>query len=456
MATGDLADARTPAVFVFNPFAEGFIAHGKSFTPRTHQALLAGDLANLPQFLCEPHDIVLLPQRPAQDFLASLETAGFATPEFVEIGSGRVLPADRLLQRTFRALRPWAWGPDSVRLLKPLFSCVAGSAQHFNAKIAELYSKAWSARFLRDILARARANRSPAHAWLCSEEDAGVAVNSFTDALEAIALIRARGHQRVVVKQSYGVAGSNSLRLWEPGLLATQQQWLTKTAEQGVLVVEPWLEREVDFSIQLEMGLGGLELRGYTGLMSDRRGQFLANWAEPDYTHGPPSRAVALLGENLDAVRELQPFFQELFATLETDLNAVGFNGPISIDSFVFRDRHGRARLKPVVEINPRYTMGRVTIELMKHAVPGRTGLFRLVTLAQARAAGHDSLASYARSLKESTPPQLALQPPRRLEAGAVCLNDPRQARVCVATFAVASNFDPELLCLQNPQPQGD
>ena len=50
---------RTPSVFVFNPFAEGHIAHGKRFTPAKHQAMLASDLANLPQFLCRSDDIVL-------------------------------------------------------------------------------------------------------------------------------------------------------------------------------------------------------------------------------------------------------------------------------------------------------------------------------------------------------------------------------------------------------------
>ncbi|MBI3881772.1 MAG: DUF455 family protein, partial [Verrucomicrobia bacterium] len=37
---------RTPDVFVFNPFAEGYIARGKSFTPAKQQARLADDLGS--------------------------------------------------------------------------------------------------------------------------------------------------------------------------------------------------------------------------------------------------------------------------------------------------------------------------------------------------------------------------------------------------------------------------
>ena len=39
---------------------------------------------------------------------------------------------------------------------------------------------------------------------------------------------------------------------------------------------------------------------------------------------------------------------------LEPRLRDVGFLGPLGIDAFVYRDATGRARLKPVVEINPR------------------------------------------------------------------------------------------------------
>src|SRR5262249_30572486 len=75
---------RTPGVFVFNPFAEGFIAHGKAFTPVKHQQQLARDLENLPQFLCRQDDIVLVSKRPAVELLSTIRQAGFQLPEFIE------------------------------------------------------------------------------------------------------------------------------------------------------------------------------------------------------------------------------------------------------------------------------------------------------------------------------------------------------------------------------------
>src|SRR5512143_3104186 len=99
MEPGDLAEGRAPSVFVFNPFAEGYIAQGKAFTPVKHQAMLAYDLANLPQFLCRPGDIVLLPKGPSVGFLNGLKQAGFSLPEFVEFGEGGIARAGSLCQR---------------------------------------------------------------------------------------------------------------------------------------------------------------------------------------------------------------------------------------------------------------------------------------------------------------------------------------------------------------------
>jgi hypothetical protein len=458
---GPPCNERTPSVFVFNPFAEGYVAHGKAFTPVKHQARLAEDLASLPQFLCQPGDIVLLAKRPLAVFLNDLKQAGFPLPEFVELREGRIDPADNLCQRKLGGLRPWAWGPDSVKLLEPLLARVTGETrianQYFNDDIARLYSKAWSADFLRKVLDRCRVGAGTAEPWLCSEEEAGIAVDNLEAALGAIATIRRRGHHRVVVKEALGLAGHNAIRLWEPEMLPVQRRWLIHALEGGrQLVVEPWLERELDFSVQLEMGeLGSRDLKlcGYTGLINDRKGQFLANWAEADYSRCLPAKVAALFRGQPDIPGCLQRLYGEIFSLLEAELQRVGFIGPVSIDAFVYRTPQGDCRLKPVVEINPRYTMGRLTLELMKRTFPGSCGLFRLVTRTQARAEGFADLSSYARSLGESHPLRLADEPLPKIRQGVVCLNDPGQAQVCLATFTVSPTLNwPGSLSGNEPQ----
>ena len=260
---------------------------------------------------------MLVAKRPSVEFLSEVKQAGFPLPEFVELREGRIDPASSLCQRKLGSLRPWAWGPDSVELLEPLFANVTGEArtasQRFNERIAHLYSKAWSAGFLRTVLARSRRSgeaRPPgteskslpeppaAEPWLCTEDEVGVAVDTLEGALAAIAAIRRRGHHRVVAKEAHGLAGHNAIRLWEPETSATQQRWMAHALQNGrQLVIEPWLERELDFSVQLEMGPRGLKLCGYTGLINDPKGQFQANWAAANYERRIPANVAALFCE---------------------------------------------------------------------------------------------------------------------------------------------------------------
>ena len=474
---------RTPSVFVFNPLAEAFIAQGKAFTPTKHQIQLVRDLENLPQFLCRQDDIVLVQRRPSVEFLSVLKQAGFALPEFVEIAGedcGSVLKLGETISndastpvapertpcvnlatlqlRKLGRLRPWAWGPDSMELFAPLFDSMTAesrrSDQRYNGKIAQLYSKAWSAELLRKLLTRFESQRAAGNTanspnrsesatkrWLCTAAEVGMAVDSMDAAKASIAAIRVRGHHRIVVKEALGLAGGNAIRLWEPEILPAQVRWMQRAFDNGQqLVIEPWLEREFDFSAQLEMTAEGLKLCGHTGLINDSRGQFQANWARSGCEGRIPQQAIKLLQGQADIARRVDGLYADLFSLLEAEFANADYVGPVGIDAFVYRMTDGSCRLKPLVEINPRYTMGRVTLELIKHACPGRCGEFRLLNRAAARREGHDSLASFAGSLIKRFPLELRGEPNLRIYSGVVCLNDPASAQTSLATFHVGSD----------------
>ncbi|MEN9776703.1 MAG: hypothetical protein RJB04_458, partial [Verrucomicrobiota bacterium] len=377
---------RTPRVFLFNPLAEGFIARGTGFTPAAPARQLARDLANLPQFLARRDDVVVVPEAPAPDFLASLKSAGFELPEFVVASEGTPLQAALGAERKLGGLRPWAWSPDSIERLGALFAQVTGDDRGpeacFNSRMAELYSKAWSARFLQEI----HPELAAVFPALCPAEVIGTAVTDLTTALGAIEKFRARGFHRLVVKQALGLAGANAIRLWEPELLESQRRWMADALEAGqTLVVEPWLERLADFSVQFERTDEGLRRVGFTDLFNDHRGQFLANAASPGFERRPPTRVTKAFSTWPDAPGLIRRVYDGVARALEPRLASVGFRGPLGIDALVYATAEG-PRLKPVVEVNPRHTMGRLTLELMRVVAPGSHGLFRLVNRAQLKA----------------------------------------------------------------------
>jgi hypothetical protein len=213
---------------------------------------------------------------------------------------------------------------------------------------------------------------------------------------------------------------------------------MVKALENGrELVVEPWREREIDFSAQLEMEPAGLKLCGFTGLVNDRKGQFQANWAAPNFARRIPPAVTALFPEPADATVRLHDVFKQIFVALETELHRIDFSGALGIDAFVYRASDGKCRLKPIVEINPRYTMGRVLVELMKHACPGSRGVFQIISRKAVHAENAEDFPAYARRLETERPLQLEGRPVPRIRSGALCLNDPTLAQACLAVFEV-------------------
>jgi hypothetical protein len=63
-----------------------------------------------------------------------------------------------------------------------------------------------------------------------------------------------------------------------------------------------------------------------------------------------------------------------------------------------------------------------------------------LVSRAQARAEGFADFRAYVQALNERFPLRFEGDPAPRIREGALCLNDPAEAEVCLATFQVNRN----------------
>jgi hypothetical protein len=120
---------------------------------------------------------------------------------------------------------------------------------------------------------------------------------------------------------------------------------------------------------------------------------------------------------------------------------------PMGIDAAIYRDPSGIMRLKPIIEINPRYTMGRLALELARHHAPGSAGLLQILSLPQLRQSNQPSFAAWASQLQASHP--IRRDERERLVQGMVCLNDPVQATGCLAIWQAS----PDLSAFWQPSP---
>ena len=124
---------------------------------------------------------------------------------------------------------------------------------------------------------------------------------------------------------------------------------------------------------------------------------------------------------------------------MQTAFDAAGHHGPAGVDAFVHEGPDGPC-LRPLVELNPRLTMGRVLLELTRFVAPGHTSRLRLLNPSQLRALGHPDFVSLMAAWEKLSPPQREGRPVPRLTRGIVPLNDPATAMACLAVLEVGDD----------------
>ncbi len=404
---------RSPDVYLFNPGAETCAATRDAAAAQMEKvsSALARDLDLLPLLLCSPEDVVLVQRLPSAEHLRELKRAGIAPAEFELLQQGRVAGDSPLRKRSARSLKPWGWSADSASVL----SALEGSRESivWNDAVRGLYAKSAAAALLAGLSAE-----MPDAAVL-----AGRVAQSAAEVATAISHWRGMGFSAAALKAPWGLAGRSMMRLdAEPN--PKQQEWIEGILlSQGALVVEPWLERAADFSAHYDVSAdGGVKLRGMVRLFNDTAGRFIACAASRNFSRlltPEVARALHACGA--------QEFYRDVLPQrLAALIRGSGFRGWLGVDAFLHREKSGTLRIRPVVEINPRCTMGRVTLEARRLISPESPAAWRIFYQKHVKGAGCAGLPEFAAQLHRQYP--VACDETGRLRHGAVCITDPATA----------------------------
>ncbi len=409
---------RPPWVYYFNPQAEAAAATNDPAATDFATRQLALDLDTLSIFLAKSEDMVLLQRPVSEDFLRSLSDLGVEIPAQEILHKGRIKPESPLRQRKLGRLRPWGWSADSHELMQDVMPSVTAEpgVSPWNAMTRLLYSKSHAADCLRQL------------PWDAAFGDPWI-IGGQTRTVEEIW----RAGNSAVAKANFGIAGRSMAR-FAPGDDLSPLDALQ--AAPGGCIVEPWLERVADFSVQYEVDANQVpRLKGYVRLHCEPSGRFTACVASGTFTRLLPSEVAQFLQRQ--GSRWMKQLYKEtLPEILRQRLAGSNFRGFLGIDAFFYRDANGAIKLKPLVEINPRCTMGRVTLELLRVAAPGRTVLFRIFSKQALRRAAIPDFAAAARNFTDRFPP--ALSEKGCLDSGCFPLNDPATAQGFLGMALVA------------------
>ena len=430
---------RCPNVFWFDPNCEARAAYdGREFTPAKQPRQLAADFAELPMLLAVSDDVVLVPKRPATPFLSDLHAAGFAIPEFVEYGADGLQPLP-LAIRKIRQLTPWGWSSQSLRFLAPLMPNLSASRRRpedfWNGEIRELYSKSFSADLLRRILPELREGRD----WLCDGRAVGETCAGQDQLKSLIENWVAEGWAEVVVKAAFGTAGREQIFVSGGQLRDQQHGWVTNVlAHQGSVVAEPRLAKCFDLSIHLDVREDGTaSLVGWTRFLTDGRGQFNGAFVTGIWSGLSDADRRFIYGDGR-APRRMHDLFAVLAEMVGGALFAKGYVGAAGIDALVYADGP-TLRLKPIVEINPRLTMGRVALSLRRRVNAARTSVWMTLTRREIEASGFADMHDYRARVVERHP--LELQD-GLISRGFLPTTDPHKAEMFYSGLVVGESLE--------------
>ena len=185
----------------------------------------------------------------------------------------------------------------------------------------------------------------------------------------------------------------------EPDLRAVG--WVRKALQRdGCVYLEPWLDRVREFGLQFDLLPGGdVNLAGCTELLCGADGRYLGSRFELFPEELPND--VCAGGQTLDMVREAAHRVAEC-----------GYTGPLGIDVLWYRTTSGHIAVRPLMDLNPRWTMGRLSLSLRRFLQPGEAGSWLHVVDEQAPHGGGEP--AWSGRWISTSPESTAFGPVRR------------------------------------------
>jgi len=334
---------RKPTLYWFNSNAE-FSALAqqseRNYQPTGKERAIEQDLELLMIAACKQDDMLVMRQTPSVEHLETLKQAGLILPELIQED------APELAERKLGGMIPWAWSQDASVKLAPYQEQVTPSVIHQwqPPHNPETFSKHLGLKLRKALEMRAE----------------HVVCTSYQDALS---LLKDTVHN-LRLKLPFSCSGRGQFRYTKSkGITSALEKYLTHGFKsQGEIIIEPERNKICDLSIHYDLEKAApARLKGFCVVENTDSGQFLAAHASRKWSALLPPEILEFLFTKTD--------FQTLYhETIPSTLTTIlpDYTGALGIDAMVYRKNDGSLALEPVVEVNARYTMGRLALNLRK------------------------------------------------------------------------------------------
>ncbi len=370
--------AHQPKLFHFNSTCEIAIANGSPYFNTS--ALLARfelDLASIMSAFASPNDYILSEEKPNEDFLRAMQQFGLPMVNYCTLSEIESLQ-NANQELTFN-MQSWGVSPAEDFYLKN----VRGIGKEWKADKLQVVERAYASECLEILLQNATV-----HPLIgCINQLKNTIVRSEEEAERYL-----DENLPVVFKSPFSSSGRGLMVLRKAGLNDANRKWInTILKQQGYIVASKWLDKLQDFSFQFEVNHLGLHFDGVTYFDTNSNGQYKEH--RLNYHDFSSTCEDAVITH-----ADLQSIGEQVHQLLTSSAMAKLHKGKFGVDAFIYKDQN-TLRVHPLVEINPRYTMGAVALALQKYIHADAQGFYRMHTV------GTESYAQFIEKKQNENPP---------------------------------------------------
>lgn len=351
-------------IFLFNPTCEYAIANGNtSWQPNRLLQKMESDLSCLPLFFATNKDYVVVDRMPSNNYLGKIKTIKPDLPNFI-------LKND-LKKCTFQdiginRLIPWGWSPAAHKLLFPLKSHCSNDFKaspifNWTENHKEIYSKRFSLKILHQLTDTLKLD------YIIPDHQLPRICHSKKEVEKLI-----QKWNKIMVKAPWSSSGRGLQPVTK--IPVHEKVWEKINGiihEQGFVIVEPLLEKVLDFSFQFEIKNKKPEFLGISNFCTDKKGQYQGN-----NLNGLPDNTSERIREFQQIV--IADIWPVLIKILEKSELIELYEGYFGVDTLVYSNNSSELKINPCLEINVRQSMGLLSLQLEKLMVKNKKAIFRI------------------------------------------------------------------------------
>lgn len=320
----------TPRLFIPNFDFEHALAAPGAYRPTRTVRRLSDELAGVWIAVAKAGDFLWTPTSVEGGFFSELAARGF--PLLQPVARESEIP-------TAVEVCPWGW-TDELRRWAERPGCICSPPSQAAVR---------------------RANSRRTSFELEREWDVGLAGTAMIrSAAELANVLKGLAvSQPWVIKAEFGMSARERILGGGPDMSPSHADWIRKRLDRdGAVFFEPWVERLDEAGMHFTIpSSGSPEFNGVARLISDAGGHYRGNEfaaSAPDARWWDPA-----IPTGWRAAERLQSF---------------GYFGPLGIDVMQYRDPDGTVRVRPIQDVNARFTMGRLALGFRRQLQPGETG----------------------------------------------------------------------------------